>query len=95
MAESFLKEQLERIRRMTERMSALESNAAELSDVMAHDRAAMRQGPLHQVRDYRVYWHTLAPRDEGNDTAAREDANDTPAPRRAEGRNPPRRRRRG
>jgi hypothetical protein len=91
MAESFLKEQLERIRRMTERMSALESSAAELSDVMAHDRAAMRQGPLHQVRDYRVYSHTLAARD----SAAREDANDTPAPRRAEGRNPPRRRRRG
>jgi len=95
MAESFLKEQLERIRRMTERMSALESNAAELSDVMAHARAAMRQGPLQQVRDYRVYSQTLAPRDQGNDTAAREDANDTPAPRRAEGRNPPRRRRRG
>jgi hypothetical protein len=82
MAESFLKEQLERIRKMTERMSALESSAAELSDVMAHDRAAMRQGPLDEVRDYRVYSH-------------REEENETPAPRRAEGRDSPRRRRRG
>ena len=85
MAESFLKEQLERIRKMTERMSALESNAAELSDVMAHDRAAMRQGPLDEVRDYRVYSHAIA----------RHETGDTPAPRRAEGRNSPRRRRRG
>ena len=53
MAESFLKEQLERIRRMTERMSALESSAAELSDVMAHDRAAMRQGAFAPGPDYR------------------------------------------
>jgi hypothetical protein len=55
MAESFLKEQLERIRKLTERMSAVQSHAAELSDAMAHDRAAMRQTPLHEVRDYRTY----------------------------------------
>jgi hypothetical protein len=55
MDESFLKEQLERIRRLTERMSALQSHAAELSDAMAHDREAMRHTPLHAVRDYRTY----------------------------------------
>jgi hypothetical protein len=55
MAESFLKEQLERIQKLTERMSAVQSHAAELSDAMAHDRAAMRQTPLHEVRDYRTY----------------------------------------
>ena len=53
MAESFLKEQLERIRKLTERMSALQSHAAELSDVMAHDRELLRQNPLHEIRDYR------------------------------------------
>jgi hypothetical protein len=84
MAESFLKEQLERIRKMTERMSELESHAAELSDVIAHDRAAIRQGPLDEVRDYRVYSHAIA----------RHEIDDTPAPRRSV-RESPRRRRRG
>ena len=55
MAESFLKEQLERIRKLTERMSVLQSHAAELSDVMAHDRESLRHSPLHAVRDYRPY----------------------------------------
>jgi hypothetical protein len=55
MAESFLKEQLERIRKLTERISKLENSAAELSDAMAHDREALKQGPLHEVRDFRLY----------------------------------------
>jgi len=83
MAESFLKEQIERIRRMTERMTALESHAAELSDAMAHDRAALRQGPLHQVRDYRLYSESTSL-----------ESNAFPSPRRTEVRDSPRRRRR-
>jgi len=55
MAESFLKEQLERIRKLTDRMSTLQSHARELSEAMAHDREALRQSPLHEVRDYRLY----------------------------------------
>jgi hypothetical protein len=55
MDESFLKEQLERIRRLTERMSAVQRRAAEFSDAMAHDRDAMHHTPLHEVRDYRTY----------------------------------------
>jgi len=55
MAESFLKEQLERIRRLTERMTALQNHATELSEAMMHDREALHQSPLHEVRDYRTY----------------------------------------
>ena len=55
MAESFLKDQLERIRRLTERMTALQNNTAELSQAIRHDREALHQSPLHEVRDYRPY----------------------------------------
>jgi hypothetical protein len=89
MAESFLKEQLERIRRMTESMSALESHVAELSDAMAHDRAAMRQGPLDEVRDYRLHPDASA------SASRRSHSPDTPEPRRSDVRESPRRRRRG
>jgi hypothetical protein len=38
MAESFLEEQLRRIRQMNEQMSRVNNNAAELSNEMARDR---------------------------------------------------------
>ena len=61
MAESFLKEQLERIKKMTERMSAVQGQAERLANEMAHDREAMHHGPLHEVRDYRPYSsHTVS-----------------------------------
>ena len=56
MAEAFLKEQLERIRKLTERMSAVQDHASRLVDEMAHDRESMRQSPLQEVRDYRPYY---------------------------------------
>jgi len=89
MAESFLKEQLERIRKLTERMSALQNNAAELSDAMAEDRAALRQGPLHEFRDYRLY-------SDVSDANARHAVSqvNTRQPRRSEVGDSPRRRRR-
>ena len=86
MAESFLKEQLERIRKLTEQLTAVESNASELSHAMADDRAALRQGPLHQVRDYRLCAEA---------THGRDDANDRSRSRRSDIRDSPRRRRRG
>lgn len=55
MAESFLQEQLERIKRLTERMTAVEGQSERLANEMAHDREAMHHGPLHDVRDYRTY----------------------------------------
>lgn len=80
MAESFLKEQLERIQRLTERMSAVQSHAAELSSEMAQARQAICHTPLHEVRDYRTY--------SGSETYQ-------PAePRRSVARESPRRRRR-
>jgi hypothetical protein len=55
MAESFLQEQLERIKRLTKRMTAVETQSERLANEMAHDREAMHHGPLHDVRDYRTY----------------------------------------
>src|SRR5262249_19320869 len=55
MAESFLKEQLERIKKLTERISAVEGQRERLADEIAHDREAMHRTPLHEVRDYRPY----------------------------------------
>jgi hypothetical protein len=53
MAETFLEEQLERIRRLTEQMSQVRSRAAELSNEFERDRAMIRRSPLQDVRDFR------------------------------------------
>jgi len=58
MAESFLEEQLKRIREMTEQMSRAAHRAAELNDELARNREAIRQGPLTEVRDFRHYSST-------------------------------------
>ena len=58
MAESFLEEQLKRIREMTEQMSRATNHAAELNDELARTREASRQGPLNAVRDFRHYSST-------------------------------------
>ena len=55
MAESFLKEQLKRIREMTEQMTRAEDKAAELTDQFARSRESVRQDPLHDVKDLRKY----------------------------------------
>ena len=52
MAESFLEEQLKRIREMTEQMSRATNHAAQLKDELARNREASR-GPLTEVRDFR------------------------------------------
>ena len=64
MAESFLEEQLRRIRKMSEQMSRASNNAAELSNEMARDRQLNPQDPLHEVRDYRTY---ISPRPESKE----------------------------
>jgi len=59
MAESFLEDQLKRIRELSERMSRATHDAAELSEELARNREASHQGPLHEVRDLRTYsWST-------------------------------------
>jgi hypothetical protein len=55
MTESFLEEQLRRIREMSERMSRVRNHAAEISEELARDFAAIRRDPLHAVRDFRSY----------------------------------------
>jgi hypothetical protein len=55
MAETFLEEQLRRIREMSEQMSRVRNHAAELSEELARDRAFIRRNPLHAVRDFRSY----------------------------------------
>jgi hypothetical protein len=53
MSESFLEDQLKRIREMSERMSRATSHAAELNHELARNREARERGPLHEVRDLR------------------------------------------
>lgn len=53
MAESFLEEQLRRIRQMSERVARARDRAAELTKELARDREARHQGPLEEVRDFR------------------------------------------
>ena len=52
MAESFLEEQLKRIKDMSEQMSRM---TTELSNELARDRKSSQQGPIEEVRDLRTY----------------------------------------
>jgi hypothetical protein len=63
MAESFLEEQVKRIRDMSEQMSRATNYVAELSNELARDRESSRQNPLQDVRDLRMY----PPRNESRD----------------------------
>jgi hypothetical protein len=71
MAENFLEEQLKRIREMSERMSRVQSHAAEVSAEVARDRALAKRTPLHQVRDFRRYSSITEERAEAHDDRAR------------------------
>jgi hypothetical protein len=59
MAESFLEDQLKRIRDMSEQMSRATSHVAELNNELARNREVSRRGPLYEVRDLRTYSSTL------------------------------------
>jgi hypothetical protein len=63
MAESFLEEQLKRIREMSEWMSRASNHAAELSNELERDRESRQRGPLYDVRDLRTY----SPRNESTE----------------------------
>jgi len=54
MDESFLLEQLIKMREMSERMSEVRTRAAELSVQIERNRDLMRQNPLLDVRDFRI-----------------------------------------
>ena len=76
MAESFLEEQLARIKRLTEKMTQAQNSAADLSNELERGRYLARQTPLHDVRDYRLY----AANDK--EVSERHTANDAPRRRR-------------
>jgi hypothetical protein len=55
MDQAFLEEQLERMRRLTERMSQVHTHVSEYSELISRDRDALHSGPLQQVRDLRTH----------------------------------------
>ena len=52
--ESFLIEQLIKMREMSERMSEARTCLAELAEQLARERDLMRRNPLFEVRDFRT-----------------------------------------
>ena len=79
MGEAFLKEQLKRIRELTEHMTRVQNQASEVSAEVARERDALRHGPLQEVRDFRPYSPTHEEtRNRANDHAVR---NPRPSPR--------------
>lgn len=53
--ESFLKEQLKRIRELTEKVASWEQRAAEINREIDREREHSNRGPLQEVRDLRPY----------------------------------------
>jgi hypothetical protein len=92
MAESFLEEQLKRIRELTERMTRATDHAAELNSELLRNREANRQGPLNEVRDFRTYSSTPEPGSAANESRERSES-DAGSPRRHTARESSRRRR--
>ncbi len=63
MDDSFLTEQLERMRRLSERMSQMHSHVEKNSELISRDRDLLHSSPLHDVRDYRPHQsHSYAER---------------------------------
>jgi hypothetical protein len=52
--DTFLEEQLKRIRELTRRMSGFEKQSAELTEEIERERQNMRGHPLRDVRDLRT-----------------------------------------
>jgi hypothetical protein len=55
MDDDFLMEQIERMRRLTERMAQVHSRVAQDCELISRDREALYSGPLHEVRDLRTH----------------------------------------
>jgi hypothetical protein len=69
MSDSFLEEQVRRIKQLTERMSQV-TNRREVEDGIARDRQ-LSFGPLHDVRDTRIVSSVPPTRHEASDSTAR------------------------
>lgn len=70
MGNSFLEEQLERVRKLTQWMAQAHSDVAENSKQISRARDAHHDGPLQDVRDYRIP-QSRDSRDRANDPPAR------------------------
>jgi len=93
MADSFLEDQLKRIREMSERMSQATRHAAELNHELARNREAGRQGPLNEVRDLRTYSPTRESGLAENESSRQRSESDAGNTRRHSARDTSRRRR--
>jgi hypothetical protein len=82
MAENFLEEQLERIRRLTEQMAQVQSRAAELTEEFERDRAMTTRSPLQNVRDFRRHPSLNEAPDRAEDHGGRSTARSLPRRRR-------------
>jgi hypothetical protein len=93
-SQSFLKDQLKRIREMTEQMARVHDDAAELSRELGRDRdAATKRDPLAEVRDFRVYSSPNCDRDNHRLEERNREANESRSTRRHVARDSRRRRR--
>jgi hypothetical protein len=72
MAESFLEEQIRRIRQLSEWMSSVQNRVAELSGEMVRDRELAYEGPLYEIRDFRIHQPELDDEPAGRRPAASE-----------------------
>jgi len=61
MGESFLEEQLARIRKLTEDLEKITRRAADLPQELAQYRQSINKGPLDDVRDCRVHRSGTSP----------------------------------
>jgi hypothetical protein len=93
MADSFLEDQLKRIREMSERMSQATNYVAELNHELARNREAGRQGPLNEIRDLRTYSPTFQSGLAENESSRQRSESDAGSARRHTVRDTSRRRR--
>lgn len=66
--EKALEEQLERMRRLNERLNDINRGVAENTELISRDREAQRHNPLHEVRDYRTH-HSQSRTSRGNESS--------------------------
>lgn len=79
---SLLDEQIERMRRMSDRMSQAHDQIVENVEEIARARESIQSGPLHEVRDYRTHETKNLPDERaGQRKGARLPARDSSHPR--------------
>ena len=68
--DTFLTEQLNRIRGLSERISEARERVAQSREALEREMDVMRSGPLQQVRDYRTHSSQRSERDHPRAQAA-------------------------